>query len=92
MAVDVFNEEAVAALLGCSITTVRDRARSGELPGLKFGDRGWVFPAGALAARLDQLALEEAERRRQPAAKSGVLVDVSAGRKKRTPPALPTMP
>lgn len=42
-------------------------ARQGELPGIKPGG-GWVFPAGALAQRLDQLALEQAARRRSPAA------------------------
>jgi Helix-turn-helix domain len=56
----------VAALLGCAISTVEERARSGDLPGLKFGDGGWVFPAGALAMRLDELAIAQAAVRREP--------------------------
>jgi hypothetical protein len=78
----------VAALLRCAETTVEDRARRGELPGLKIGE-SWVFPAGALTLRLDELALEQAAIRRKPsAAPSAELVPLK-GRAKRTLPTLP---
>ena len=88
MAVDVLETEAVASLLRCAPTTVRDRARTGDLPGIKFGD-DWVFPAEALHMRLTELALEQAAKRRQPAAASAQLHTVPK-KTKRTPPALPT--
>jgi excisionase family DNA binding protein len=64
--VQIYTADQAAALLGCSVKTVEEMARQGELPGIKPGG-GWVFPAGALAQRLDQLALEQADRRRKPA-------------------------
>ena len=93
---DVLNAAAVAALLGCKVSTIEDRARRGDLPGLLFGDGGWVFPATALAARLNELAVEEASRRRAPQRPSGVLHDVNQPqastpkRARRAPPALPS--
>ena len=63
--VQVYTADQAAELLGCSAKTVEDMARRGELPGIKPGG-GWVFPAGALAQRLDQLALEQAAARRKP--------------------------
>ena len=67
MTVQIYTADQAAALLGCSVKTVEEMARQGELPGIKPGG-GWVFPAGALGQRLDQLALEQAARRRTPAA------------------------
>lgn len=64
--ITVYTAEQVAQLLGCAIKTVEQMARDGELAGVKPGG-GWVFPAGALAQRLDQLALEQAAQRRKPA-------------------------
>ncbi len=84
----VLDVATVAALLRCAETTVEERARRGELPGLKIGE-SWVFPAGALTVRLDQLALEQAAERRKPALPSGQLVDIKR-KTKRAPPALPT--
>lgn len=87
-----FTTEQVAAMLRCAITTVEAHARSGHLPGVLFGDGGYVFPAGALLARLDELALEEATKRRKPAPKAGVLSVVAKGKHdKRQPPALPAI-
>ena len=88
MTVDVLNPEAVAQLLGCAPVTVRERARAGDLPGLKFGD-DWVFPAGALARRLDELALEDSAKRRKKPVPSGQLVALPGAKVKRKPPALP---
>jgi len=60
----------VANMLGCKERTVEDNARSGELPGLKFGV-SWVFPFGALVARLNEMALEGALRRRSSPGEGG---------------------
>jgi excisionase family DNA binding protein len=97
-----FNVDQVAELLGCADTTVREHAKSGALPGLKFG-LDWVFPAGALFARLDELAALEAARRRTATATPApmptnaplaILHAMPPGRSRgrRTPPALPQMP
>ncbi len=56
-----------AELLGCTAESVEDLLRSGVLPGVKFG-RSWRIPAAALDARLNELALQEAEKRRGQAA------------------------
>lgn len=77
---------AVAELLDCTPETVRVMARDGTLPGFKPG-RDWVFPAGALMRRLDEIALEQAQQRREPRKPSAVLHQVPA-RKRRALPAL----
>lgn len=83
MTVEVLKVGEVAELLGCAVTTVEVHARAGDLPGLKFGDH-WVFPAGALARRLEEWALEEAaERRRSRAAATDPLP--AASKLKRSP-------
>lgn len=63
--VQVYTTDQVAALLACSPKTVEEWARDGRLAGIKPSG-AWVFPAGALAKRLDELALEEAAARRAP--------------------------
>jgi len=55
--------EEVAELLHCESRTVEDYLRRGDLPGLKFG-AGWIIPSEALYQRVNQMALEEAEKRR----------------------------
>lgn len=78
MTVYIYTADQAARLLGCSVKTAEEMARHGELPGIKPGG-GWVFPAGALAQRLDQLALEQAAKRRGPAAgPTGVVVQQAA--------------
>ncbi len=87
---EVFASEDLAKMLHCSVTTIDERALRGDLPGLKFG-HGWIFPAGALFQRLNELALEEARRRGQPAPRpSHILRPVE--KRKKTPPALPKLP
>lgn len=54
----------VAKILLCDDETAAERVIKGELPGVKFG-RSWVIPAAAFFQRLNELALEEAERRRK---------------------------
>lgn len=54
----------VASLLRCDKNSVAERLTSGDLPGLKFG-RGWVVPAAALIARVNELAVAAAADRRR---------------------------
>lgn len=56
--------EQAAEVLQCDTDTAAIRFNSGELPGVKFGRR-WVIPAPAFFKRLNELALEEADRRRR---------------------------
>ena len=58
---DIYNEAELAKILGCSEFTVQDKARKRELPGLKFGDGGWVFPREATLQHLNRLALARLE-------------------------------
>lgn len=55
----------VADLLRCSVRTVEDHARSGTLPGVKFGE-GWVFPFDALMRAVNRLAEDGAAKRAEP--------------------------
>lgn len=88
----VLDVDQAAQLLRCKPDTVRAACRSGDLPGIKWGD-DWTLPAGALAKRLDQLALEDAAKRRTPQPPSATLhaigTEAKAGGRKRAPPKLP---
>ena len=53
---DVLNEHEVAEILDCEPATVKEKARNGELPAVKFG-RSWRFPRSALMEALHQKAL-----------------------------------
>ncbi|HOW46200.1 MAG TPA: hypothetical protein P5305_01290 [Rubrivivax sp.] len=78
-----------AALMRCSVKTIEDRARTGDLPGLLWGDGGWVFPTEAFYARINELALEQAAQRRKPVAPTAVLAQQRGLGRRRPPPALP---
>ena len=71
--IEIYTAEQAAVLLNCAAKTVEDLARRGELPGIKPGG-AWVFPAGALRQRLDDLALAESAERRHPAKAKAVQV------------------
>jgi excisionase family DNA binding protein len=90
----VYTPEQVARLLNCSVKTVEQMARDGALAGVKPGG-GWLFPAGALAKRLDELALEQAADRRKPAEPVATTVQPQTkgrgGRRDRTLPKLVPM-
>jgi excisionase family DNA binding protein len=89
--VQIYTADQAAQLLGCSVKTVEEMARQGELPGIKPGG-GWVFPAGALAQRLDQLALEQAAKRRAPVAPVAVAMQhPGKARRGAKPRQLPTL-
>ncbi len=54
----------IAELLRCDDQVIAKALNDGRLPGLKLG-RSWLVPRDALAKRLPELAIEEAERRRR---------------------------
>lgn len=54
---DVLDDSEVATLLDCDVRTVQEKARTGELPAIKFG-RSWRFPKTALLHVLNELALK----------------------------------
>ena len=90
MQLQVLDVDQVAQLLRCADTTVRERAT--ELGGLKLG-RDWVFPAGALSRRLDELALASSVAPKAPAPTAVLLRAVPAGKRgRRQPPYLPALP
>lgn len=62
----------VAVHLGCQPSTVREAARTGRLPGLKFGD-DWVFPMEALLGSLNRAALDAQYERNNPIPPTPVL-------------------
>lgn len=80
-----------AQLLQCSVKTVEERLREGDLPGEKFGD-GWILPTQALIERVNEIAvakmLERRKGRAEPRAPQLVAV---GGRGRRAPPALPSL-
>lgn len=83
---DILTEEEVAELLGCTVETVQEKARTSVLPAIKFG-RSWRFPRGALLHRLDQLALAPVV----PPASTLAVYDSVRGKSARTLPKLPEL-
>lgn len=80
----------LAVHLGCQPSTVREAARCGRLPGLKFGD-DWVFPRDALLGSLNREALEAQYDRKNPTLPTPVLpthVGVRVDRRRRPMPNL----
>lgn len=86
----VLTVDDVAELLHCAPRTVQERARRGDLPGLRWGD-DWVFPAGALLKRLDEVALADASERRKPAAPTAVVLRQVPTKARRQLPVLPSV-
>ena len=84
MELRVLTEKDVAELVGCTTETVQEKARDGVLPGLKLGV-SWRFPAGALARALDELAMQEAAKRKK-------VPDPTATVTAKTARKLPTLP
>lgn len=60
---EILTVEQVAEILHCEEKTVAERLVNGDLPGAKFG-RSWIIPARALFQRINDLALEESDKRR----------------------------
>jgi hypothetical protein len=59
----IYDTEGAAKLLHCSISTIEERLRTGDLPGEKFGD-GWILPGQALIERVNEIAKAKAEEKR----------------------------
>ncbi len=72
-----------AELLGCSVKTLQERLRTGDLPGEKFGD-DWVCPTEAMLQRINEIAVEKMMERRKQRTPAAVLRPSG----KRTPPSL----
>ena len=99
MMLTTYTIDTLAKLLDCDADTAAERLNRGDLPGVKFG-RGWIIPADALHARLNELAIEQAAQRRAartPAAAPAMpkappaiqtTTTAHAGRKRRAPPDL----
>lgn len=89
-----YTMEEVVAMLECAEETVVARVEAGDLSAVKLG-RGWVFPCEAFEESLNELAREEAQRRRAERDAKGkasrVIKQAKAGRA-RTPPGLPSLP
>ena len=81
---EVWRAQELADILGCAVTTVEERARRRELPGLKFGDGGWIFPREATVQVLNDLAMDYYM-------SDTPQTHVSVPLTKRKPPALPTI-
>jgi len=77
--------DSAADMLLCDKETVAERLNKGELPGLKFG-RSWIIPTAAFFKRLNELALEEADRRKaESAPKPQTCADSLEARKRGRP-------
>lgn len=88
MSLEILTVEQLAELLKCSDKTVRDRAT--ELGGVKIG-RDWIFPAGAVSRRLEELALAPSPKPQTPAQPTAVLHAVPASKRPRGLPVLPKL-
>ena len=83
---DVMSKDEVAEILDCEPVTVEEKARTGELPGVKFG-RSWIFPKTALLECLHTKALENTKPRTTVSPAARAVTNTA----KRRPPALPAM-
>lgn len=81
---DILTEKEVADLLDCESTTVQEKARNAELPGLKYG-RSWVFPRSALMEVLNAKAMA-----RTPTIAKPLATFVKKSQRK-PPPVLPAL-
>ena len=85
----IYSVSQVAELLLCEAATVEDLLRRGSLPGLKFG-RSWIVPSEPLFLQLNQMALDQATKRRSDIAPvCPAAVFVGNRKQKREPPKLP---
>lgn len=88
----VLDVDQAAQLLRCKPDTVRAACRTGDLPGLKWGE-DWTIPAGALARRLEEKALADAAMRRKPGTPAATVPPIKGQTKQRKGlPVLPVLP
>jgi excisionase family DNA binding protein len=90
MSADVLTTAELAKLLDCEESTIIEKSRLGELPGIKIG-RSWVFPHGALMHSLNGLAMGHAARVDAVRHSAEKLKIFDTMVKKRQPPKLPTL-
>jgi len=87
---DILTEEEVADILGCEVQTIQEKARTGELPGVKYG-RPWRFPRTALLECLHEKAM--ANKPKGVVTPAAVAVTLATAKPlnqaSRRPPALP---
>lgn len=92
---DALSMEQVTTMLQCTEETVVSHIAAGTLNAVKFG-RGWIFPREAFRESLNQLAREEAQRRRaerDAKGKASTVIDHAKQKpRRRAPPALPSLP
>lgn len=82
---DILDPQAMAALMDCEPSTVEDKLRSGQLPGIKPG-RSWICPRSALMQALHDQAMKNLEAKES----RGLVVSISTNKPKRkTPPVVP---
>jgi len=86
----LLNSDEVAELLFCTKRVVEEHARTGRLPGAKFGDK-WIFPSTLLIEAVTKICRQEAENRTKPHQPFGVQV-ACATKKKKALPGLDLMP
>jgi excisionase family DNA binding protein len=82
---DVMSKVEVASILDCEPDTVEEKARTGELPAVKYG-RSWIFPRSALLECLHKQALENTKPKVRETPKA-----TSKKMARRAPPALPAL-
>ena len=82
---DILSDIEVAEILDCETTTVHEKARTGELPGVKFG-RSWRFPRTALLEVLHQRAMQN-----KPKATPVAVAHPVNTKVRKLPPALPSL-
>lgn len=84
MSDEILNKDQVASMLDCEPSTVEEKARNHELPGVKIG-RSWLFPRQALMQRLNEMALAKPV----PTRPQGI---IKKRETLRGPPVLPPLP
>jgi hypothetical protein len=77
----ILDTQETADLLHCSVRSVENHARSGRLPGVKFGE-GWIFSSELIVETVKKLSLEEAEKRSKPVKPFGVFVGTPKRKRK----------
>lgn len=80
---DILTKEEVAILLDCEPSTAEEKARTHELPAVKYGKR-WLFPKEAMLSHLNAQAL--AHLNKKAPLQAGTLVSL-----KKLPPKLPDL-
>lgn len=87
----VLDSSQMAALLGCTESTVEEYLRTRRLPGVKFG-RGWICTRSALLRVLSDLALQNLTDHQRPQPQAIAQPIPKPKRRRGSPPPLPDLP